>query len=439
MVKDYILDTNVILHDCQSIFQFNDNNVIIPLVVVAELDTFKKNGDELGRNARHFSNVIDNLREQGCLLKGAPIAEGTLRVAFCREDALALLPAEFDNKLADNKILAIALFNQRYSEYPTVLVTNDTNLRIAADALGIQAEAYEGGKIDFETLYSGYTEYTDDIHANEFFTGAPDGKPRRYDRAQGMLVPLRENLEAWGLTSRNEEQKLAMDLLLNDNIKLVTLVGKAGTGKTLLAIAAGLQKVTEEFVYKKVLVSRPVYPMGKDIGYLPGDIEEKLAPYMQPIFDNVEFLMSGTISPKVKVPKTGKRLTKKEREAQEAQEEKELGMLGKGHKELIAAGIMDIEALTYIRGRSIPNQFMIIDEAQNLTPHEVKTIVTRAGIDTKLVFTGDPYQIDNPYLDASSNGLTYLVERFKNQDIAGHVTLTQGERSELAEIASNIL
>jgi PhoH-like ATPase len=340
--------------------------------------------------------------------------------------------------LPDNKILAIALFNQRHSPYPTVLITNDTNLRIKADVLGIQAEAYTNGKVDFETLYVGYTEHADDLKANQFLL-REDTPPRRYDKTLDMLVPLSTNLEAWGLTPRNEEQQLALDLLLNDDIKLVTLVGKAGTGKTLLAIAAGLQKVTEDFVYKKVLVSRPVFPMGKDIGFLPGDIDEKLAPYMQPIFDNIEYLMSGTVAPKVKVTRSGKKLTKKEREAQDAQEEKEIGMLGKGHQELVAAGIMDIEALTYIRGRSIPGQYMIVDEAQNLTPHEVKTIVTRAGTDTKLVFTGDPYQIDNPYLDASSNGLTYLVEKMKDFAISGHVTLVQGERSELAEIASNVL
>jgi PhoH-like ATPase len=230
-----------------------------------------------------------------------------------------------------------------------------------------------------------------------------------------------------------------MDLLLNDDIKLVTLVGKAGTGKTLTALACGLRKVTDDFVYRKMLVSRPVYPMGKDIGFLPGDINEKLAPYMQPIYDNIEFLITGQVMPKIKAPKTTKRLTKAEKAAEKAQEEKDEGLFTKGYMELVAAGIMDLEPLLYIRGRSIPNQYLIVDEAQNLTPHEVKTIVTRAGIGTKLVFTGDPNQIDNPYVDASSNGLTYLVEKFKNEAIAGHVTLTQGERSELAEIASNIL
>ncbi len=439
MIKNFILDTNIILHDCQSIFNFDDNNVIIPMTVIEELDHFKKEMNELGRNARQFSKIMDSFRAQGSLIEGVKIGNGLISVGFSRRDALNLLPSEMDPKIADNRILAIALFIQKHDSNPTILITKDINLRIKADALGLSAESYENDKVDFETLFSGHTEFIDQLKANQFVTRNDDGAIRRYDKTLDMLVPLRSDLEAWGLSPRNNEQKMAMDLLLNDDIKLVTLVGKAGTGKTLLSIAAGLRKVTDEFIYKKMLVSRPVFPMGKDIGFLPGDINEKLAPYMQPIFDNIEYLMSGQLAPKIKVVKPTKRSTKADNQAQAVQEEKEFGVLGKGHMELVAAGIMDIEALTYIRGRSIPNQYMIIDEAQNLTPHEIKTIVTRAGINTKFVFTGDPAQIDNPYLDASSNGLTYLVEKFKDEPIAGHVTLTQGERSELAEIASNIL
>lgn len=439
MIKNFILDTNIILHDCQSIFNFDDNNVIIPMTVIEELDHFKKEMNELGRNARQFSKIMDSFRAQGSLIEGVKIGNGLISVGFSRRDALNLLPSEMDPKIADNRILAIALFIQKHDSNPTILITKDINLRIKADALGLSAESYENDKVDFETLFSGHTEFIDQLKANQFVTRNDDGAIRRYDKTLDMLVPLRSDLEAWGLSPRNNEQKMAMDLLLNDDIKLVTLVGKAGTGKTLLSIAAGLRKVTDEFIYKKMLVSRPVFPMGKDIGFLPGDINEKLAPYMQPIFDNIEYLMSGQLAPKIKVVKPTKRPTKADNQAQAVQEEKEFGVLGKGHMELVAAGIMDIEALTYIRGRSIPNQYMIIDEAQNLTPHEIKTIVTRAGINTKFVFTGDPAQIDNPYLDASSNGLTYLVEKFKDEPIAGHVTLTQGERSELAEIASNIL
>ncbi len=439
MIKNFILDTNILLHDCQAIFNFDDNNVIIPMTVIEELDNFKKEMNELGRNARQFSKIMDSLREQGSLIEGVKVGSGNVSVSFCRQDALNLLPSEMDTKIADNRILAIALFTQKHDANPTILITKDINLRIKADALGISAESYENDKVDFETLYSGHTEFLDQLNANQYIFKSAGSDLRRYDKNQDMLVPLKSDLEAWGLSPRNTEQRMAMDLLLNDEIKLVTLVGKAGTGKTLLSIAAGLRKVTEEFIYKKMLVSRPVFPMGKDIGFLPGDINEKLAPYMQPIYDNIEYLMSGHVTPKVKVAKTAKRQTKADSQAQADQEEKEYGKLGKGHMELVAAGIMDIEALTYIRGRSIPNQYMIIDEAQNLTPHEIKTIITRAGINTKLIFTGDPAQIDNPYLDASSNGLTYLVEKFKDEVIAGHVTLTQGERSELAEIASNIL
>ena len=216
----------------------------------------------------------------------------------------------------------------------------------------------------------------------------------------------------WGIRPRNKEQSFALDLLLNDEIKLVTIVGKAGTGKTLLAIAAGLQKTMEEQVYQKMLVSRPVFPLGKDIGFLPGTVEEKLNPWMQPIYDNVEFLMG---------------LSRADKKA------------GRSYRELIDLGLVAIEPLTYIRGRSIPNQYIVVDEAQNLTPHEVKTIITRVGDNTKIVLTGDPYQIDNPYVDSTSNGLVHVVNKFKHERLAGHITLTKGERSALAELASNVL
>src|SRR6476620_6819556 len=236
----------------------------------------------------------------------------------------------------------------------------------------------------------------------------------RLSPTKGKLVPLftggKEGV--WGIRPRNMEQSYALDLVLNDDLKLVTIVGKAGTGKTLLAIAAGLQKVTEENQYQKLLVSRPIFPLGRDIGYLPGDVEQKLNPWMQPIFDNVEFLMN---------------LSRADKKA------------GRGYHELLDLGILESEPLTYIRGRSIPNQFIIVDEAQNLTPHEVKTIVTRVGDGTTIVLTGDPYQIDNPYVDATSNGLTSIVQTFKGQAIAGHITMQKGERSALAELAANLL
>jgi PhoH-like ATPase len=266
----------------------------------------------------------------------------------------------------------------------------------------------------------GWLEAPQGLLPNEYATLIDSTNPShtalcRFDAALGKVVPVRKVPKegVWSIHARNREQQFALDALVDDNVKLVSLVGKAGTGKTLMAIAAGLQKVAEENVYNRLLVSRPVFPMGKDLGFLPGDIEEKLTPWMQPIFDNVELLISGH--------ETDKRHS------------------NKGYKELMAMGLLDIEPLTYIRGRSIPNQYLIVDEAQNLTPHEIKTIVTRAGEGTKIVLTGDPYQIDNPYVDSSSNGLSYLVERFKNERISAHVTLTRGERSELAELAANLL
>jgi PhoH-like ATPase len=265
----------------------------------------------------------------------------------------------------------------------------------------------------------GYIEIGDDYRANECITLIDSANLNhtgigRFHAPSGRIVALSRTPKEgiWGIQPRNREQQFALDILLNNEIQVVTLVGKAGTGKTLLAIAAGLLKVSDEAVYSRLLVSRPVFPMGRDLGFLPGDVEEKLAPWMQPIFDNVELLLGS-------VEERGKRK--------------------RGYKELIDMGILEIEPLTYIRGRSIPKQYMIVDEAQNLTPHEIKTIITRAGEGTKIVLTGDPYQIDNPYVDASSNGLSYAVEKFKDQAIAGHMTLTKGERSPLAEMAANLL
>jgi PhoH-like ATPase len=338
----------------------------------------------------------------------------------------------------DNRILALAVdVRDREQDTQAVFITMDTNLRIRADALNLPAQNYDRERVSIDELYSGYQELdVDSAHIDAFYQSGeltlgelPEVFPNEYvllrDRANSGHTALGKfNAEKrivkvprfkegiWGIRPRNKEQTFALDLLLSDQIKLVTLVGKAGTGKTLLAIAAGLQKAAEEGVYHKLLVSRPIFPLGRDIGYLPGDIEEKLNPWMQPVYDNVEFLMG---------------LTKADRKD------------GRGYHELVDMGLIEIEPLTYIRGRSIPNQYMIVDEAQNLTPHEVKTILTRAGEQTKIVLTGDPYQIDNPYVDASSNGLTYVVNRFRDQAIAGHITLAKGERSELAELAANLL
>jgi len=438
-MKNFILDTNVLLHDPQSVFKFQDNNIIIPITVIEEVDRFKKDMNETGRNARMVSRILDSMREKGSLAAGVTMpGGGTLRVEMFAEKYFKNLPVDLRVDNGDNRIIAVAQdVRDRFPDTVTIFVTKDSNLRIKADAIGLTAEDYESDKVDIQDLYSGtrtvevsaeavdrfygqgWLEAPVDLTPNEFLTIVDSSNANhsaicRNDPANSRIVPVRKVPKEgiWSLFPRNREQSFALDVLMDDSVKLVTLVGKAGTGKTLLAIAAGLHKTAEENVYNRLLVSRPVFPMGKDLGFLPGDIEEKLTPWMQPIFDNVELLISGHESEK---------------------------RHSKGYKELMAMGLLDIEPLTYIRGRSIPNQYLIVDEAQNLTPHEIKTIVTRVGEGTKIILTGDPYQIDNPYVDSSSNGLTYLVEKFKGQRIAAHVTLTRGERSELAELAANLL
>jgi PhoH-like ATPase len=439
-MKNFVLDTNVLLHDPQALYRFEDNNIIVPITVIEEIDRFKKDMNETGRNARQISRLLDTLRKEQSLSQGVRLESGgMLRVEIYEEKVMKRLPPELRVDRGDNRILAVAMdLHDRDVNTPVILVTKDTNLRIKADALGLVAEDYESDKVDIEELYTGCVErdaepdQVDRFHGqgwlelerdaylpNQFVTlkdlqNASHTAIGRFNAAEAKLLPIRKGGKdgVWSIQPRNREQAFALDALMDDSVKLVTLVGKAGTGKTLLAIAAGLHKTAEEGVFNRLLVSRPVFPMGRDLGFLPGDIEEKLAPWMQPIFDNVELLLSG-------------------HEAEKRH--------SKGYKELMAMGILDIEPLTYIRGRSIPNQYMIVDEAQNLTPHEIKTIVTRAGEGTKIVLTGDPYQIDNPYVDSSSNGLTYVVERFKEQAIAAHVTLSKGERSDLAELAANLL
>ena len=439
MRKNFILDTNVLLHDPRSIYSFGDNAVIIPIYVIEELDQFKKDMSELGRNARTIARYLDTLRSEGALAEGVGLPNGgILKVSFTDHE----LPKSMaDGQLMDNRILAVAIDAKiRSPETPTFFITKDTNLRIRADALGLLAEDYEPERVEISELYSGFCELTvaADVVDQMYRPGAeldvPEGQqlfPNQYvllkdaanpshtamARLSGdkrRLVPLVRSGKdgVWGVRPRNMEQQFLLDLLLNDDVKLVTVVGKAGTGKTLLAIAAGLQKVTEEATYQKLLVSRPIFPLGRDIGYLPGDVEQKLNPWMQPIFDNVEFLLN---------------LSRNEKQK------------GRGYHELMDLGIVEIEPLTYIRGRSIPNQYIIVDEAQNLTPHEVKTIITRVGDNTKIILTGDPFQIDNPYVDSTNNGLVHVVNRFKSEKIAGHITMSRGERSALAELATNLL
>jgi PhoH-like ATPase len=435
--KNYVLDTNVLIHDPRAIFKFEDNDVVIPIYVIEEIDQFKREGTERGRNCRQVARYLDELRERGedSLASGVGIGDGMGQLRVAVPSTRGDLPVALDHSAQDHAILKTALdVRDRDRSKPTIFITMDTNLRIRADALGMEAETYENTSVDVDTLESGIHELTvDKREIDEFFqsgalTPKSNGlKPNsavvlkdaegtnhtalgRYDGAKSAVVPLRVPRDGvMGIRPKNKEQAFALDLLLDDSIRLVTLVGKAGTGKTLLALAGGLRKVVEDGTFTRMLVSRPVMPMGRDIGYLPGDVDEKLNPWMQPIFDNLEFLYGH-----------GKRDNS-------------------AFHELIEGGLVQVEPLTYIRGRSLPHQYLIVDEAQNLTPHEIKTIITRAGDGTKIVLTGDPHQIDNPYVDSASNGLSVVADRFRNERIAGHITLSKGERSELAELAANLL
>ncbi len=435
ITRKIVLDTNVILFDALAIGKFKDADIHIPISVIEEIDRFKRDLGENGRNARHFSRYIDVLRAKGRLPDGVLLDNTSSRLFINQDMHVDSMPKEIDATKADHRILMTAMaLHQMYPDLTVELVTKDINLRIKADVFGIPAKDYEPERVSLEDMYTGYEEvevepdiinrfYSDKLivdkrleyRANEYVVMRDVSNPNhsaigRYSVKDGGIVPLLTPHEGiWGIHPRNVEQTFAMDCLLNDEILFVSLVGKAGTGKTLMALAAGLYKTLDEGRFQRLLVSRPIFPMGRDIGYLPGDIEQKLNPWMQPIFDNVEFLMGA--------------------------DKKAAGRA----QELINQGMLNIEPLTYIRGRSIPNQYLIVDEAQNLTPHEIKTIVTRAGQGTKVVLTGDCYQIDNPYVDSATSGLTYSVERFKGQKISAHVTLTKGERSELAELAANIL
>ncbi len=439
MNKTFILDTNVLLLDPLAINKFGpDNKVFIPLTVIEELDRFKKDQNDLGRNARYFSRLIDGFRSQGSLFKGVKLENGgTLQVSITKEyTGTANSGLKLD--LNDNLILASALTLKEAGEN-VVLITKDINLRLKSDAVNVNAEDYETTGVTEDELYSGQRVVQFDLekieefekerflkleagdipnlYPNEYLVLADKNNPfkkalGRFHAKKGGLVPLIKPKEGvWGIHPKNIEQQFAMDALLNNEINLVSLVGKAGTGKTLLAIAAGLECAITKQNYSRVLVSRPIVPMGKDLGFLPGDVSEKLGPWMQPIFDNIDFLFGN----------------------QRARNEMTTW------DELINQGLLHVEPLTYIRGRSLPQQFMIVDESQNLTPHEIKTIITRAGEGTKIVLTGDPDQIDNAYLDSLNNGLVYTIDKLKGEEIVAHVKLSVGERSPLSEIASKLL
>lgn len=439
--KIFVLDTNVIISDPKAIFNFDEHDIVVPIVVIEELDKFKKDMNQVGLSARAFARHIEELRQQGSLIEGVALANGgSIRIDLTGE--LELPGPKLSSGYADNVILCTAYkIKQENPEREVILVSKDVNLRIKADAYGIQAENYRNDTVNFTKLPTGYETLSvegafidrifeqkkiplAELAGTPFETAHPNQFFKLYD-AENMeqhqitvkvdpfdkaLVPMKRFRDVWGLNARNFAQGLALDLLMDDRVKLVSLIGTAGTGKTLLAIACGLQKCLEEGKYTKMLVARPIYPMGKDIGFLPGTIDEKLKPWMQPVFDNLEYLLAGH----------------------------DMDSMGKMN-ELMASKVIEVEALTYIRGRSIPEQFIIVDEAQNLTPHEIKTIVSRVGENTKMVLTGDPFQIDNPYMNESNNGLSYIVDRFKDLPLAGHVTLEKGERSALANAAAELL
>ncbi len=459
--KVVVLDTNVLLHDPDAPTRFGDHRVVLPMQVVEEVDRFKRDSSEKGRNARRISRLLDAHRMKGSLADGVPIegsATGVLQVAFCRADTLKQLPPELQSGGGDNNILAVALEQMHcggLQEAPDVLlVSKDINLRIKADAVGLTAEDYINDKVAIADLYPGVRDVvtTGDViqelnQSNQLPLSSLDGlkagqllpnegvmlvddqNPNhtllaRQHGDSGTMQPLGwlKRAHLGRIHSRNREQSFALDLLLDPEVALVTLVGKAGTGKTLLALAAGLHQVADTHAYARLLVTRPPISLGKDLGYLPGTLEEKLGPWMKPIIDNIDFI-TGT-SP-------GQDSNTKTRGHQREPRNSWMDLQG--------MGLLEVEAINTIRGRSIPSQFMVVDEAQNLTPLEVKTIVTRVGEGTKIVFTGDPYQIDNPYVDAESNGLTWMVEKLKGQPLVGHVTLMRGERSALAELAANVL
>jgi PhoH-like ATPase len=459
--KTFVLDTNVLIHDPQSLFSFSDNRVVLPMKVIEELDKFKTYKDEKGQSVREVTRKLDQLRKTGKINKGVSLPNGGLLQIITN-----YLPESqpdydigsgeieevdlMDTSISDNEIILTALKLQRKHKEKVIFVSKDLNSRIKASALGIESQDYEKLKVVLEDLYTGFVKVIvntqtinsfyenrkisvnnienlsmDKLNPNTFIMLEDKLNPShtglgRYLKPGGIIVPVYDiRQDVWGIKPLNKEQRLAFDILLDDSILLVTLVGQAGTGKTLLTLAAGLQKTIETKVFSKIVVSRPIVPMGKDIGYLPGTKDEKIQLWMQPIFDNLRFIFNA-------------HHTKKYKDKADSDPDSEINYLRDKN-------LLELEALTYIRGRTLPKQFLIVDEAQNLTPHEVKTIISRAGEGTKVVLTGDPYQIDNPYLDSNSNGLIYTIDKFKGQEIHAHITLTKSERSSLASLAAELL
>lgn len=438
MKKNYVVDSNVLVHDPQALFRFEDNDVIVPIYVLEEIDRFKRDTTERGRNAREVTRTLDAMREQhGSLKQPIPIGDGGTLCVYVPEKRQRLEVA-LDPSSGDNAIIQTAIeIRDERADKPTIFVTMDVNLRIRADALGLVTQSYENQSVEPEQLDSGVVELdvADDAFEEFFKKGQLEIEDDRlYPNVCVMLRPLANGQRTalarydattrsvkklltpregvMGLRARNREQSFALDLLLDPAVRLVTLLGTAGTGKTLLALAAGMSLTVMDGTYSRLLVSRPVVPLGRDLGFLPGDIQEKMTPWMKPIFDNLEFLLLGAGGRRRGIPDIDA---------------------------LLRGGQIEIEPLTYIRGRSLPQQYVIVDEAQNLTPHEVKTVITRCGEGTKIVLTGDAFQIDNPYVDSATNGLTVVADRLRGEPLTGHILLRRGERSELANLAAKKL
>jgi|TARA_B100000282_G_scaffold51837_2_gene33124 PhoH-like ATPase len=441
--KNYVLDTSVYLTDANAIHKFDNHDIFIPLKVLEEVDNHKKRQDSVGQNARHFIRHLDELRAKGSLENGVRIAKGMGMIKVVSYSSLndIVFPPDLDMRLPDHTIIATAKTIQMSDlSRKTTMVSRDINMRVICDSIGIPAEDFisEKAVMSSEELYNGFVIHSvDDQIIDQYYAGEDviideeefeqpwypnqyvmlvsnaNEKKSALARYKNSFEPLQQvihkDIHDWNINARNKEQAFAIDLLLNPDIKIVSLIGRAGSGKTLMAIAAGLQQTIglrgENNHYDRMIVSRPVQPLGKDIGFLPGTMEEKMLPWLMPIQDNLKFLMGDRTSLEMYMEK----------------------------------GKIELEALTYIRGRSIANAFIIIDEAQNLTKHEVKTIITRIGEGTKIILTGDIEQIDNVYVNETSNGLAHAIEKFKEYHIAGHVTFRKGERSELATLASKVL
>jgi len=438
MKKYFVLDTNVLIHNPQSLYSFADSTVIIPITVIEELDRFKSSSDKKGRNVRQVLREIDGLLKKGALKTGAKMKNGgKLKIALLANDKIV---PQLDANENDNKILGVAWELQKDKKM-VFFVSKDVNARIKAEALGIKACDYEKEKVEYSQLYKGWKEITvpDDVMEGLYKEGKAELKgysfsPNehaflrsetiesrtavcKYDPETDTVLPIKKDYNVMGVHPLNMAQRIAFDILLDPSIHLVSLVGQAGTGKTLIALACALHlTLKKKPEFERILVARPIIPMGKDIGYLPGSKNQKLNYWMQPIFDNLEFILRRSTSVA-----------------------SELSTSELTVKSLMESEMLEIEALTFIRGRSIPNQLLIVDESQNLTPHEIKTIISRAGHGTKIILTGDPEQIDNPYLDANSNGLSYTVERLKQYKLFGHAFLDTSERSQLAALAVNAM